>query len=108
MRWRREKTLPCRRLGHSRPGGIAARVPVTRIGTIDRLWAAASTAAPRRTRPGPPSRVRVPSGNSSRFQPWSSSLSRCPLPFLPIPPPRRSIGTVLKTSDTAAATRRFL
>ena len=34
----------------SGPGGIASRVPVTRIGTIGMLWRAASTAAPRRTR----------------------------------------------------------
>ena len=60
--WRCDTSGPRRRLGQNRPGGIASRVPVTRIGTIERLWAAASTAAPRRTRPGPPLRERVPSG----------------------------------------------
>lgn len=95
------------REGQNRPGGIASCVPDTRIGTIHMRWRAASTAAPRRTRPVPPDRDRVPSGYSSRLQPWSSNSSTCSARSLSSPPPQRSIGTVLKISETSIATSRL-
>ncbi len=78
--WRFDMTLPCRRLGQKRPGGIASLVPVTRIG-IDRRACGARPAPPRRAAPGrgrrcasacPPGRAAgsSPGPAACRGAPW--------------------------------------
>ena len=69
---------------------------------------AAMTAAPERTLPISPSRERVPSGNISRFQPLSISVSTWSVAPLESPPPLRPSGTVLNSSATPLAFQRFL
>ena len=105
-RWRR--AMKRRRLGQLWPGGIASYVPLTKIGTIGMPCCFAMTAAPERISPSSPPRERVPSGNISRFQRVSSSMSTCAVDPFPIPPPCRASGTVLKMSATMLATARFL
>ena len=106
--WRREKKRPGLRFGQFWPGGIASCVPLTWIGTIGMPCCAAMTAAPERTLPISPSRERVPSGNISRLQPLSISLSTWSVAPLESPPPLRPSGTVLNSSATPLAFQRFL
>ncbi len=86
---------------------MASPVPATKIGRIGTSCAAARTAAPECNLPREPFRERVPSGYSRRFQRLLMRRCRWSAEPFSIPPPRREIGTVLKSRETIAATQRL-
>jgi hypothetical protein len=87
-------------IGHDRPRGIAANVPRRTMGTTGIEYWRLRLAAPCRHRPTQPSRDRVPSGNTRRFHPSSTSLLAVTVARFP---PVRSMGKVLNTRAVVAA-----